>query len=186
MGLQPLLVQFATWRFVKEKSGSRVSYLLPQGVPRFVFCYPSTPLKAVVSQISDFLTVEYRCNISLMQNRMKAATAALLVKRLQAKSQSVSHTTSQSVPHTTSQSVPHTTSQTTSQTTKRGREEPAEAAKRVEVAKGVAATATTTPSSPLKIRVKVKAERPAGKSLINEVLEAPRWREPDRRSEFPR
>ena len=39
---------------------------------------------------------------------------------------------------------------------------------------------TATAQSPLKIRVKVKTEVPTGKSLLNEVLEAPQWQQPDR------
>ena len=45
---------------------------------------------------------------------------------------------------------------------------------------------TTTAQSPLRIRVKVKTEAPTGKSLLNEVLEAPQWQQPDRSDASPR
>ena len=183
MGLQPLLIQFATWRFVKEENGARVSYLLSQGVPRFVFCYPSTPLRAVVSQISDFLTVEYRRSIVLMQNRMKAATAALIVKRQQAVKQAEM---------SEKQAVKKEGAELSVK--REGVQPEAEAAKRREVTKSdsttTASTTTTTatavPGSPLKIRVKVKTERPAGKSPVAAVLESPEWNQPDRTDGFPR
>ena len=187
MGLQPLLIQFATWRFVKEENGARVSYLLSQGVPRFVFCYPSTPLRAVVSQISDFLTVEYRRSIVLMQNRMKAATAALIVKRQQAVKQA-----ELSEKQAVKQAVKKEGAELSVK--REGVQPEAEAAKRREVTKSdsttTASTTTTTatavPGSPLKIRVKVKTERPAGKSPVAAVLESPEWNQPDRTDGFPR
>ena len=215
MGLQPLLIQFATWRFVKEENGARVSYLLSQGVPRFVFCYPSTPLRAVVSQISDFLTVEYRRSIVLMQNRMKAATAALIVKRQQAVKQAemsvkqAEMSVKQAVMSekqaemSVKQAVRQAEMSVKQAVKKEGAElsvkregvQPeAEAAKRREVTKSdsttTASTTTTTatavPGSPLKIRVKVKTERPAGKSPVAAVLESPEWNQPDRTDGFPR
>ena len=136
MGLRPLLVQFATWRFVKEKGVGRVSYLLPQGVPRFLFCYPSTPLRAVVPQISTFLTVAYRRSITLVQSRMKVATAALIVKRLQAQdvarraaSQSATQSATQSASKDASKAE-----QVVTLTVKREGEELTTAAKRAEMA----------------------------------------------------
>lgn len=191
MGLRPLLVQFATWRFVKEKGVGRVSYLLPQGVPRFLFCYPSTPLRAVVSQISTFLTVAYRRSITLVQSRMKVATAALIVKRLQAQdvarraaSQSATQSATQSASKDASKAE-----QVVTLTVKREGEELTTAAKRAEMAvkqeekpmvavKQEGEKPTTTAQSPLRIRVKVKTEAPTGKSLLNEVLEAPQWQQP--------
>lgn len=227
MGLRPLLVQFATWRFVKEKGVGRVSYLLPQGVPRFLFCYPSTPLRAVVSQISTFLTVAYRRSITLVQNRMKVTTAALIVKRLQvqdaarrAASQSATQSVTQSVTQSASQdaSKAEQTEKTVTLTVKREGEELTTAAKRAEMAvkqeeepkvpvkqeeepkvpvkqegekktvpvKQEGEKPTTTAQSPLRIRVKVKTEAPTGKSLLNEVLEAPQWQQPDRSDASPR
>lgn len=199
MGLRPLLVQFATWRFVKEKGVGRVSYLLPQGVPRFLFCYPSTPLRAVVSQISTFLTVAYRRSITLVQSRMKVATAALIVKRLQAQdvarraaSQSATQSATQSASKDASKAE-----QVVTLTVKREGEELTTAAKRAEMAvkqeekpmvavKQEGEKPTTTAQSPLRIRVKVKTEAPTGKSLLNEVLEAPQWQQPDRSDASPR
>ena len=257
MGLRPLLVQFATWRFVKEKGVGRVSYLLPQGVPRFLFCYPSTPLRAVVSQISTFLTVAYRRSITLVQNRMKVTTAALIVKRLQvqdaarrAASQSATQSVTQSVTQSASQdaSKAEQTEKTVTLTVKREGEELTTAAKRAEMAvkqeeepkvpvkqeeepkvpvkqeeepkvpvkqeeepkvpvkqeeepmvavkqegekktvpvKQEGEKPTATAQSPLKIRVKVKTEVPTDKSLLNEVLEAPQWQQPDRSDASPR
>ena len=226
MGLRPLLVQFATWRFVKEKGLGRVSYLLPQGVPRFLFCYPSTPLRAVVSQISTFLTVAYRRSITLVQNRMKVTTAALIVKRLQvqdAARRAASQSATQSVTQSASQdaSKAEQTEKTVTLTVKREGEELTTAAKRAEMAvkqeeepkvavkqeeepkvavkqeeepkvavkqeeepkvavKQEEEKPTATAQSPLKIRVKVKTEVPTDKSLLNEVLEAPQWQQPDR------
>ena len=226
MGLRPLLVQFATWRFVKEKGVGRVSYLLPQGVPRFLFCYPSTPLRAVVSQISTFLTVAYRRSITLVQSRMKVATAALIVKRLQvqdAARRAASQSATQSVTQSASQdaSKAEQTEKTVTLTVKREGEELTTAAKRAEMAvkqeeepkvavkqeeepkvavkqeeepkvavkqeeepkvavKQEEEKPTATAQSPLKIRVKVKTEVPTDKSLLNEVLEAPQWQQPDR------
>ena len=233
MGLRPLLVQFATWRFVKEKGVGRVSYLLPQGVPRFLFCYPSTPLRAVVSQISTFLTVAYRRSITLVQNRMKVTTAALIVKRLQvqdaarrAASQSVTQSATQSASQDASKA--EQTEQAVTLTVKREGEELTTAAKRAEMAvkqeeeptmpvkqeeepmvavkqeeepmvavkqegekktvpvKQEGEKPTATAQSPLKIRVKVKTEAPTDKSLLNEVLEAPQWQQPDRSDASPR
>lgn len=199
MGLRPLLVQFATWRFVKEKGVGRVSYLLPQGVPRFLFCYPSTPLRAVVPQISTFLTVAYRRSITLVQSRMKVATAALIVKRLQAQdvarraaSQSATQSATQSASKDASKAE-----QVVTLTVKREGEELTTAAKRAEMAvkqeekpmvavKQEGEKPTTTAQSPLRIRVKVKTEVPTGKSLLNEVLEAPQWQQPDRSDASPR
>ena len=231
MGLRPLLVQFATWRFVKEKGVGRVSYLLPQGVPRFLFCYPSTPLRAVVSQISTFLTVAYRRSITLVQSRMKVATAALIVKRLQAQdvarraaSQSATQSATQSASKDASKAE-----QVVTLTVKREGEELTTAAKRAEMAvkqeekpmvpvkqereeptmpvkqeeepkvavkqegekktvpvKQEGEKPTATAQSPLRIRVKVKTEAPTGKSLLNEVLEAPQWQQPDRSDASPR
>lgn len=199
MGLRPLLVQFATWRFVKEKGVGRVSYLLPQGVPRFLFCYPSTPLRAVVPQISTFLTVAYRRSITLVQSRMKVATAALIVKRLQAQdvarraaSQSATQSAMQSASKDASKAE-----QVVTLTVKREGEELTTAAKRAEMAvkqeekpmvavKQEGEKPTTTAQSPLRIRVKVKTEAPTGKSLLNEVLEAPQWQQPDRSNSSPR
>ena len=199
MGLRPLLVQFATWRFVKEKGVGRVSYLLPQGVPRFLFCYPSTPLRAVVSQISTFLTVAYRRSITLVQSRMKVATAALIVKRLQAQdvarraaSQSATQSATQSASKDASKAE-----QVVTLTVKREGEELTTAAKRAEMAvkqeekpmvavKQEGEKPTTTAQSPLRSRVKVKTEAPTGKSLLNEVLEAPQWQQPDRSNSSPR
>ena len=219
MGLRPLLVQFATWRFVKEKGVGRVSYLLPQGVPRFLFCYPSTPLRAVVSQISTFLTVAYRRSITLVQNRMKVTTAALIVKRLQVQD-AARRAASQSVTQSASQdaSKAEQTEKTVTLTVKREGEELTTAAKRAEMAvkqeeepkvpvkqeeepmvavkqegekktvpvKQEGEKPTATAQSPLKIRVKVKTEAPTGKSLLNEVLEAPQWQQPDRSDASPR
>lgn len=197
--MRPLLVQFATWRFVKEKGVGRVSYLLPQGVPRFLFCYPSTPLRAVVSQISTFLTVAYRRSITLVQSRMKVATAALIVKRLQAQdvarraaSQSATQSATQSASKDASKAE-----QVVTLTVKREGEELTTAAKRAEMAvkqeekpmvavKQEGEKPTTTAQSPLRIRVKVKTEAPTGKSLLNEVLEAPQWQQPDRSDASPR
>lgn len=199
MGLRPLLVQFATWRFVKEKGVGRVSYLLPQGVPRFLFCYPSTPLRAVVPQISTFLTVAYRRSITLVQSRMKVATAALIVKRLQAQdvarraaSQSATQSATQSASKDASKAE-----QVVTLTVKREGEELTTAAKRAEMAvkqeekpmvavKQEGEKPTTTAQSPLRIRVKVKTEVPTGKSLLNEVLDAPQWQQPDRSDASPR
>ena len=199
MGLRPLLVQFATWRFVKEKGVGRVSYLLPQGVPRFLFCYPSTPLRAVVPQISTFLTVAYRRSITLVQSRMKVATAALIVKRLQAQdvarraaSQSATQSATQSASKDASKAE-----QVVTLTVKREGEELTTAAKRAEMAvkqeekpmvavKQEGEKPTATAQSPLKIRVKVKTEVPTDKSLLNEVLEAPQWQQPDRSDASPR
>lgn len=234
MGLRPLLVQFATWRFVKEKGVGRVSYLLPQGVPRFLFCYPSTPLRAVVSQISTFLTVAYRRSITLVQNRMKVTTAALIVKRLQvqdAARRAASQSVTQSVTQSASQdaSKAEQTEKTVTLTVKREGEELTTAAKRAEMAvkqeeepkvpvkqereeptmpvkqeeepkvavkqegekktvpvKQEGEKPTATAQSPLKIRVKVKTEAPTDKSLLNEVLEAPQWQQPDRSDASPR
>ena len=234
MGLRPLLVQFATWRFVKEKGVGRVSYLLPQGVPRFLFCYPSTPLRAVVSQISTFLTVAYRRSITLVQNRMKVTTAALIVKRLQvqdAARRAASQSVTQSVTQSASQdaSKAEQTEKTVTLTVKREGEEMTTAAKRAEMAvkqeeepkvpvkqereeptmpvkqeeepkvavkqegekktvpvKQEGEKPTATAQSPLKIRVKVKTEVPTDKSLLNEVLEAPQWQQPDRSDASPR
>ena len=223
MGLRPLLVQFATWRFVKEKGVGRVSYLLPQGVPRFLFCYPSTPLRAVVSQISTFLTVAYRRSITLVQNRMKVTTAALIVKRLQvqdAARRAASQSVTQSVTQSASQdaSKAEQTEKTVTLTVKREGEELTTAAKRAEMAvkqeeeptmpvkqeeepkvavkqegekktvpvKQEGEKPTATAQSPLKIRVKVKTEVPTDKSLLNEVLEAPQWQQPDRSDASPR
>lgn len=234
MGLRPLLVQFATWRFVKEKGVGRVSYLLPQGVPRFLFCYPSTPLRAVVSQISTFLTVAYRRSITLVQNRMKVTTAALIVKRLQvqdAARRAASQSVTQSVTQSASQdaSKAEQTEKTVTLTVKREGEELTTAAKRAEMAvkqeeepkvpvkqereeptmpvkqeeepmvavkqegekktvpvKQEGEKPTATAQSPLKIRVKVKTEVPTDKSLLNEVLEAPQWQQPDRSNASPR
>lgn len=209
MGLRPLLVQFATWRFVKEKGVGRVSYLLPQGVPRFLFCYPSTPLRAVVSQISTFLTVAYRRSITLVQSRMKVTTAALIVKRLQAQD-AARRAASQSAMQSASQdaSKAEQTERTVTLTVKREGEELTTAAKRAEMAvkqeeepmvavkqereeptmpvKQEGEKPTATAQSPLKIRVKVKTEVPTGKSLLNEVLEAPQWQQPDRSDASPR
>lgn len=197
--MRPLLVQFATWRFVKEKGVGRVSYLLPQGVPRFLFCYPSTPLRAVVPQISTFLTVAYRRSITLVQSRMKVATAALIVKRLQAQdvarraaSQSATQSATQSASKDASKAE-----QVVTLTVKREGEELTTAAKRAEMAvkqeekpmvavKQEGEKPTTTAQSPLRIRVKVKTEAPTGKSLLNEVLEAPQWQQPDRSNASPR
>lgn len=210
MGLRPLLVQFATWRFVKEKGVGRVSYLLPQGVPRFLFCYPSTPLRAVVPQISTFLTVAYRRSITLVQSRMKVATAALIVKRLQvqdaarrAASQDAMQSASQDATQSATQSASkdaskaEQTERTVTLTVKREGEELTTAAKRAEMAvkqeekpmvavKQEGEKPTTTAQSPLRIRVKVKTEAPTGKSLLNEVLEAPQWQQPDRSDASPR
>lgn len=231
MGLRPLLVQFATWRFVKEKGVGRVSYLLPQGVPRFLFCYPSTPLRAVVSQISTFLTVAYRRSITLVQNRMKVTTAALIVKRLQVQD-AARRAASQSATQSATQSASKDASkaeQVVTLTVKREGEELTTAAKRAEMAvkqeeepkvpvkqereeptmpvkqeeepkvavkqegekktvpvKQEGEKPTATAQSPLKIRVKVKTEAPTGKSLLNEVLEAPQWQQPDRSDASPR
>ena len=202
MGLRPLLVQFATWRFVKEKGVGRVSYLLPQGVPRFLFCYPSTPLRAVVSQISTFLTVAYRRSITLVQNRMKVTTAALIVKRLQvqdaarrAASQDAMQSASQDA--SKAEQMEKTVTLTVKRVGKREGEELTTAAKRAEMAvkqeeepkvavKQEGEKPTTTAQSPLRIRVKVKTEAPTGKSLLNEVLEAPQWQQPDRSDASPR
>ena len=197
--MRPLLVQFATWRFVKEKGVGRVSYLLPQGVPRFLFCYPSTPLRAVVPQISTFLTVAYRRSITLVQSRMKVATAALIVKRLQAQdvarraaSQSATQSATQSASKDASKAE-----QVVTLTVKREGEELTTAAKRAEMAvkqeekpmvavKQEGEKPTATAQSPLRIRVEVKTEAPTGKSLLNEVLEAPQWQQPDRSNSSPR
>ena len=209
MGLRPLLVQFATWRFVKEKGVGRVSYLLPQGVPRFLFCYPSTPLRAVVSQISTFLTVAYRRSITLVQNRMKVTTAALIVKRLQVQD-AARRAASQDAMQSASQdaSKAEQMEKTVTLTVKREGEELTTAAKRAEMAvkqeeepkvavkqegekktvpvKQEGEKPTATAQSPLRIRVKVKTEAPTGKSLLNEVLEAPQWQQPDRSDASPR
>ena len=82
-GQQPLLVQFGVWRYVQE-GGARVSRFLPQGFPRFLYCYPSTPLEAVVSQISSFLTFEYRMNIAVFQTRIDQAMRLVMVGMMRA------------------------------------------------------------------------------------------------------
>ena len=168
-------------------------------MPRFLFCYPSTPLRAVVPQISTFLTVAYRRSITLVQSRMKVATAALIVKRLQAQdvarraaSQSATQSATQSASKDASKAE-----QVVTLTVKREGEELTTAAKRAEMAvkqeekpmvavKQEGEKPTTTAQSPLRIRVKVKTEAPTGKSLLNEVLEAPQWQQPDRSDASPR
>lgn len=130
---------------------------------------------------------------------MKVATAALIVKRLQAQdvarraaSQSATQSATQSASKDASKAE-----QVVTLTVKREGEELTTAAKRAEMAvkqeekpmvavKQEGEKPTTTAQSPLRIRVKVKTEAPTGKSLLNEVLEAPQWQQPDRSNSSPR
>ena len=83
-GQQPLLVQFGVWRYVQE-GGARISRFLPQGAPRIMYCYPSTPLEAVVPQISSFLTTEYRMNIAVFQKRIERVMRLVMAGMMRAK-----------------------------------------------------------------------------------------------------
>ena len=82
-GQQPLLVQFGVWRDVQE-GGARISRFLPQGTPRIMYCYPSTPLEAVVPQISSFLTAEYRMNIAVFQKRIERVMRLVMAGMMRA------------------------------------------------------------------------------------------------------
>lgn len=82
-GQQPLLVQFSVWRYVQE-GGARISRFLPQGAPRIMYCYPSTPLEAVVPQISSFLTTEYRMNIAVFQKRIERVMRLVMAGMMRA------------------------------------------------------------------------------------------------------
>lgn len=82
-GQQPLLVQFGVWRYVQE-GGARISRFLPQGAPRIMYCYPSTPLEAVVPQISSFLTTEYRMNIAVFQKRIERVMRLVMAGMMRA------------------------------------------------------------------------------------------------------
>lgn len=82
-GQQPLLVQFGVWRYVQE-GGARISRFLPQGTPRIMYCYPSTPLEAVVPQISSFLTAEYRMNIAVFQKRIERVMRLVMAGMMRA------------------------------------------------------------------------------------------------------
>lgn len=82
-GQQPLLVQFGVWRYVQE-GGTRISRFLPQGTPRIMYCYPSTPLEAVVPQISSFLTTEYRMNIAVFQKRIERVMRLVMAGMMRA------------------------------------------------------------------------------------------------------
>ena len=82
-GQQPLLVQFGVWRYVQE-GGARISRFLPQGTPRIMYCYPSTPLEAVVPQISSFLTTEYRMNIAVFQKRIERVMRLVMAGMMRA------------------------------------------------------------------------------------------------------
>ena len=82
-GQQPLLVQFGVWRYVQE-GGTRISRFLPQGAPRIMYCYPSTPLEAVVPQISSFLTAEYRMNIAVFQKRIERVMRLVMAGMMRA------------------------------------------------------------------------------------------------------
>ena len=82
-GQQPLLVQFGVWRYVQE-GGARISRFLPQGAPRIMYCYPSTPLEAVVPQISSFLTAEYRMNIAVFQKRIERVMRLVMAGMMRA------------------------------------------------------------------------------------------------------
>ena len=82
-GQQPMLVQFGVWRYVQE-GGTRISRFLPQGAPRIMYCYPSTPLEAVVPQISSFLTAEYRMNIAVFQKRIERVMRLVMAGMMRA------------------------------------------------------------------------------------------------------
>ena len=82
-GQQPLIVQFGVWRYVQE-GGARISRFLPQGTPRIMYCYPSTPLEAVVPQISSFLTAEYRMNIAVFQKRIERVMRLVMAGMMRA------------------------------------------------------------------------------------------------------
>ena len=82
-GQQPMLVQFGVWRYVQE-GGARISRFLPQGAPRIMYCYPSTPLEAVVPQISSFLTTEYRMNIAVFQKRIERVMRLVMAGMMRA------------------------------------------------------------------------------------------------------
>ena len=82
-GQQPLLVQFGVWRYVQE-GGARISRFLPQGTPRIMYCYPSTPREAVVPQISSFLTAEYRMNIAVFQKRIERVMRLVMAGMMRA------------------------------------------------------------------------------------------------------
>ncbi len=82
-GQQPLLVQFGVWRYVQE-GGARISRFLPQGTPRIMYCYPSTPLEAVGPQISSFLTTEYRMNIAVFQKRIERVMRLVMAGMMRA------------------------------------------------------------------------------------------------------
>lgn len=78
-----MLVQFGVWRYVQE-GGTRISRFLPQGAPRIMYCYPSTPLEAVVPQISSFLTAEYRMNIAVFQKRIERVMRLVMAGMMRA------------------------------------------------------------------------------------------------------
>lgn len=78
-----MLVQFGVWRYVQE-GGARISRFLPQGTPRIMYCYPSTPLEAVVPQISSFLTTEYRMNIAVFQKRIERVMRLVMAGMMRA------------------------------------------------------------------------------------------------------
>ena len=82
-GQQPLLVQFGVWRYVQEGS-TRVSRFLPQGAPRIMYCYPSTPVEAVMPQINSFLTAEYRVNIAAFQKRIERVMRLVMAGMMRA------------------------------------------------------------------------------------------------------
>ena len=82
-GQQSLLVQFGVWRYVQEGS-TRVSRFLPQGAPRIMYCYPSTPVEAVMPQINSFLTAEYRVNIAVFQKRIERVMRLVMAGMMRA------------------------------------------------------------------------------------------------------
>ena len=49
-----------------------------------MYCYPSTPLEAVVPQISSFLTAEYRMNIAVFQKRIERVMRLVMAGMMRA------------------------------------------------------------------------------------------------------
>lgn len=65
-----IMVQFDSWRFVKEYRGF-VSRYISHGFPRFLYCYPSGDLEWIVSQIETLILPEYRQHFSLFHARIE-------------------------------------------------------------------------------------------------------------------
>lgn len=79
--MKPIMIQFDSWRFVKEYVGY-VSRYISYGFPRFLYCYPSGNLDWIVSQIESLLLPEYRQHFDLFYPRIEKLYSVIVSQYL--------------------------------------------------------------------------------------------------------